>query len=462
MNLLRRALSTRRTSARDLSTIDDYAAALNTFVYNGNTYGLGATQQTLTGQTEIVRHSLDGYASQAFASNSVIWACMAVRMLVFSAVRFQYQRFSMGRPSELFGDPSLRALEIPWRGGTTQDLLCRMIQDADLAGNSYWTIIDGELVRLRPDWVGIVLEPRRVAGGTVGYRRVGYTYTEGGTGSGAKPALFGAGEVAHFAPLPDPLASYRGMSWLTPVIRDVVNDGLMARHKSAFFEHGATPNMIVSFKETVTKEQFREFIETMEGAHRGADNAYKTLYLGGGADVEVVGNSFEQMSFAAVQGHGETRIAAAAGVPPVIVGLSEGLQAATYSNYSQARRRFADGTCHPLWGNVAGSLQPLMPTPPGARLWYDSRDVPFLREDRRDAADIAASKSTTVRAYIDAGFEADAAIRATESEDLSLLIGRHSGLFSVQLQPPGTSADGADSSAPAEEAEPAEDSGTGE
>jgi phage portal protein BeeE len=53
------------------------------------------------------------------------------------------------------------------------------------------------------------------------------------------------------------------------------------------------------------------------------------------------------------QGAGETRIAAAAGVPPVIVGLSEGLQAATYSNYSQARRRFADGTMRPLWRNAA-------------------------------------------------------------------------------------------------------------
>ncbi|MBT2213466.1 phage portal protein [Actinomadura sp. NEAU-AAG7] len=465
MNLLRRALD--RRPARSISTLDDYAAALEAFTFNGNTYPVGVPQQTLTGQTERIAHSLTGYATHAFGANSAVFACMATRMLVFAAARFQYQRFSQGRPSELFGDATLRLLEVPWPGGTTQDLLARMIQDADLCGNSYWTVSDGELIRLRPDWVGIVLEPRRIYGGQVGYRRVGYTYTEHGPGSGANPALFRVGEVAHFAPLPDPLATYRGMSWLTPVIRDVANDEAMGRHKSKFFENGATPNMIVSFKETVTKEQFRDFIEATEEAHRGVNNAYKTLYLGGGADVEVVGNSFEQMSFTAVQGHGETRIAAAAGVPPIIVGLSEGLQAATYSNYAQARRRFADGTCHPLWGNAAGSLAPLLPVPPGARLFYDARDVPFLREDRRDAADIAAVKAQTIRTYIDAGFDADAAIRATESEDLSLLSGAHSGLFSVQLQPPVTATE--DDQAPPDDAPddapadaPADDTESGE
>lgn len=453
MNLLRRALD--RRPARSITTLDDYAAALDAFTFNGATYPVGAPQQTLNGAIERIPQNLNGYASQAFGANSVVFACMSVRMLVFAAARFQYQRFSVGRPSELFGNETLRLLESPWPGGTTQDLLARMIQDADLAGNSYWTLGDNELVRLRPDWVGIVLEPRRIAGGHVGFRRVGYTYTEGGPGSGAEPAIFRPQDVAHFAPLPDPLASYRGMSWLTPVLRDVVNDGLMEHHKSKFFENGATPNMIVSFKETVTKQQFREFIEATEESHRGVKNAYKTLFLGGGANAEVVGNSFEQMTFAAVQGHGETRIAAAAGIPPVIVGLSEGLQAATYSNYAQARRRFADGTCHPLWGNAAGSLAPLMPVPPGARLWYDARDVPFLREDRRDAADIASVKAQTIRTYIDAGFDADAAIRATESEDLSLLAGAHSGLFSVQLQPPVTETNAAasttDQDAPADE-----------
>jgi phage portal protein BeeE len=141
-----------------------------------------------------------------------------------------------------------------------------------------------------------------------------------------------------------------------------------------------------------------------------------------------------------VQGAGETRIAAAAGVPPVIVGLSEGLAAATYSNYSQVRHRFADSTMHPLWANAAGSLAHLVRASGTAassavRLWYDARGVPFLREDRKDAAEILASQAQKIRTLVDAGFTPDSVRRAVDAEDWSLL--SHTGLFSVQLQPPG-------------------------
>jgi hypothetical protein len=46
---------------------------------------------------------------------------------------------------------------------------------------------------------------------------------------------------------------------------------------------------------------------------------------------------------------------------------------------------------HPLWQNAAGPMQQIRPAPPGTRLWYDTRDVPFLREDEKDQAEIAGS-----------------------------------------------------------------------
>lgn len=442
---------------RAFNTLEDYIGALNGFYFNGNAYGAGVTQ-TLQGGTERVPSTLEGYAAQAYAANGVVFACMAVRMLVFSAIRFQWQQLNVGRPSKMFGTEALSILETPWPGGTTQDLLTRMIQDADMAGNSYWTAQGGELVRLRPDWMEIVLEPRRFREGVIGYRRAGYLYTEGGPGA-SEPVPFLPDEVAHYAPMPDPLATYRGMSWLTPVLREIRNDAAMEQHKAKFFENGATPNMVVSLKEGLTPDQFDEFVDKMDDQHKGVRNAYKTLYLGNGADVNVVGNSFEQMSFKAVQGAGETRIAAAAGVPPVIVGLSEGLQSATYSNYAQARRRLADGTAHPLWQNVAGSLAPLLPTPPtGVRLWYDARDVPFLREDRKDSAQIQQMEAQSMRQLLDAGYTAESVVAAVQNSDWGLL--EHSGLFSVQLQPPGTAAQSVEPPAIDPPADAADDEGT--
>ncbi|MEU0991940.1 phage portal protein [Streptomyces sp. NPDC005953] len=427
-----------RPQERAISTIDDYAAAVQEALGYQGWSALGMTQTQPGQAAEKAPTDLPAYA-QMFASNPVIWACMVARMSVFSATRFAWQRLNNGRPSEMFGTPELRILEAPWMGGTTQDLLARVIQDADLAGNSYWTRAEDELVRLRPDWVQIVLERRRHPhGGDLGWRKYGYLYQE----PGCDPVFLWPEEVAHFAPTPDPLATYRGMSWLTPVIRETQNDNLMAAHKRKFMENAATPNIVVRLDREVTPDSFEKFKAKMDSGHRGVENAYKTLYLGGGADVTVVGKDFQQLDFSSVQGAGETRIAAAAGVPPVIVGLSEGLKAATYSNYGQARRRLADGTIHPLWQNACGSFAPLV-TPPGGgtsgsvRLWYDPRDVPFLREDRKDSAEIQGVESRTIRALVDAGYTPESVQKAVRSEDWDLLV--HTGLFSVQLQAPGTS-----------------------
>jgi hypothetical protein len=421
--------------ARDISTIDEYAQLLQESLGYSGWSPLGVTMTQPGQAVEKAPGDLPGYA-QAFATNPVIWALMTARMAVFSSPRFQWQRLNGGRPSEMFGTGELRPLERPWLGGTTQDLLSRKIQDADMAGNSYWTRHEDEMVRLRPDWVQIVLERRmHPHGGALGWRRYGYLYQE----PGADPVFLWPEEVAHFAPIPDPLAPYRGMSWMTPALREMQNDNLMSRHKRSFMENAATPNLVVRLAREVTPENFAKFKAKMETTHRGVENAYKTLYLGGGADVTVVGKDFQQLDFSNVQGAGETRMAAAAGVPPIIVGLSEGLKAATYSNYGQARRRFADGTIHPLWQNAAGSLEHLV-SPAGGlgqnvRLWYDARDVPFLREDAKDAAEIQGLQSRTIRALVDAGYTPASVQRAVQAQDWGLL--EHTGMFSVQLQKPG-------------------------
>jgi phage portal protein BeeE len=270
----------------------------------------------------------------------------------------------------------------------------------------------------------------------LGNRKLGYLYTEGGHLSGNDPVPLMLDEVSHFMPIPDPLASFRGMSWLTPVVREIENDSLMNTHKRKFYENGATPNMIIKHADGADREAIIAFNKRLQEENSGIDNAYKTLNLYPGADATVVGKDMVQVDFKQVQGAGETRIAAAAGVPPVIVGLSEGLQAATYSNYSQARRRFGDGTIHPLWQNAAGSLAPLMPDMGAAtRLWYDADNIPFLREDEKDAAEIQGTRASTVNALITAGYEPTSVIAAVEADDFRLLV--HTGMYSVQLQKPG-------------------------
>lgn len=450
----------RAQPTRDIVTVDDYAAAVNELVLQASTnWGFGPGQwQWQREPAERVAANFEGFARQLYQSNGLVYAVMGVRVLAFSLIRFSFQSMRNGRPGRLYGTQALKQLETPWAGGTTADLLMRMELDAGIAGNSYITRAGPDLVRLRPDWVQIILAPieQPGTGALLGWRRVGYTYHDGGIDvcPPDRVALLGTSEVAHYAGRPDPEGVYRGESWLGAVIREIVNDKLMERHKTKFFENAATPNISVALSDQVSPEGFADFKEKMNIEHRGVDNAYKTLFLGGGADVKVIGANLEQIDFKSIQGRGETRVAAAGGVPPIIVGLSEGLSSSTYSNYGQAMRRFGDLTMAGLWGNAAGSLAALVP-PPGSdsRLWYDARDVAFLREDAKARADVEAVKASTINIYITAGFTPESAVASVESEDPTLLV--HTGLTSVQLQPPGTgtggSADGADPAAAGED-----------
>lgn len=374
-------------------------------------------------------HHVNSY----YKDNGVIFAVVLARMLLFTEARFQWQRVIKGRPGDLFGTQALELLENPWPNGTTGDLLARMEQDASLNGNFYATREKDRIRRLRPDWVEIILDvpPAEAVASNV----KGYAYYPGGINARTLPKVYLPHEIAHWAPIPDPLAQYRGMSWLTPIIREMTGDRAASDHKLKFFENAATANLAVSFSENITKDQFNAFMAAMNSAHQGVNNAYKTLYLGGGADVKTIGANMEQMDFKNVQGAGETRICAAGGVPPIIVGLSEGLQSATYSNYGMARRKFGDHWARPQWRSACAALSTLVEVPHNSRLWYDDRDIAFLREDQKDVASIQSQQASTMKQLIDAGFEPGSVTTALLNEDWSLL--EHTGLFSVQLQPPG-------------------------
>jgi phage portal protein BeeE len=230
------------------------------------------------------------------------------------------------------------------------------------------------------------------------------------------------------------------MSWLTPVLREIEADSHATEHKRNFFRRGASLNVVVTYDKTITPDNYERYVELFDAAHTGSHNAYKTLHLGGGADAKVVGADLKQIDFKAVQGAGETRIAAASGVGAIIARFSEGLAGSSLNagNYSAAKRQFADMTLRPLWRNAAGSLAKLIDVPSGARLWFDDRDIEFLKEDRKDAAEILSTSAMTIRSLVDAGYEPDAVVDAVEAGDLSRLTGRHSGLYSVQLQEPGS------------------------
>jgi hypothetical protein len=75
--------------------------------------------------------------------------------------------------------------------------------------------------------------------------------------------------------------------------------------------------------------------------------------------------------------------------------------------------------------------------PADSRLWYDDKQVSFFQEDVMDEAEIRSRNALTIESLIRAGFKPDVAATAVHTNDFSILAGGHTGLFSVQLQPPG-------------------------
>jgi hypothetical protein len=429
--LWQRALGLTGEERHDISTVNDWIMA-----FGGHQYPLGLPQ-TIRGDKEPPPTTFEAYAVQMFGANPVVWSAVQARKAVFSQGRFQLRR---KRNGELWGgERELGLLERPWTGGTTKKLLTRSLLHADIGGNAYGLSIPGRarprIQLMRPDYVTIVMgselepdEPSLAEDAEL----VGYMYAP----PGIKPRFYFADEVGHFAPMPDPLATFRGMSWFTSVVREVLGDKQATEHKLKFFEQGATPNLIIRFDTSQTLSQVKAFKELVEEDHQGLADAYRTMYLGGGADATIVGKDLQQTDFAAIMGKAETRILMAAGVHPVIAGASEGMQGASLNagNFVAIRRLFSDVHLQDLWGDVAAAFSTLVKVPSDSDLVIDDRHIPFLQDDAKDDAEISFTRARAITLYVREGFTEESAKLAVTTGDESVL--KHTGLMSVQLQAP--------------------------
>jgi hypothetical protein len=412
-----RARSVDDTESRDAMSWEAYQSL---FTFNGNQYGVGV--------------------SGGAANAGLMWTCAPVfsaldrRISVMSEARPTFQRFKKGRPDAFYSTPALDTLKTPWGGGSFRHLVAACEVDAASAGNSYWVRIGRELVRLEPDWVTIVTEAVVLNDFEVGHRLLGYAVQR----PGHKATYLDPSEVAHYRPGAPTGQPFRGSSWVAAIATDASSDVELTRYKSNFLRNGAMPSIAVTYDPQITQAQLEAFVPVFAAKFTGSLNAGKVMHMLGGRDVKTVGATLDQLAFKAVQGAGETRVAAAAGVPSTVAMFSEGMQGSSLNagNYGASRRLFGDIKIRPLLGSLLDAFSSLVPPPAGSRLWYDESGVSFFQEDVTDEANIRLLKAQMIRSLIEAGYDADAAVAAATTGDFDGLIGEHSGLTSVQLQPP--------------------------
>lgn len=426
--------------------ISDYLlpSAGGMFGYGGNQYPFGLTQTLAGDRVKEISATLPGYA-QALRGCPPAFAAQMVRALVLSQARFTFRNppWHPRTPRRAFGNGDLALLERPWPNATTGELLSRMEWHAGLAGNAFVVRQPDRLRVLRPDWTAIVYgsqqDPEDAATALDG-EVIGYAYQNGGIGAASRNPVrtLLSPDVAHWSPIPDPECAGIGQSWITPAVREIQGDRAATEHKLRFFANGATPNMVVKGLTAATKEQFDELVEMLEEKHAGVANAYRTLYLVAGADAAVVGSDLSQLDFKATQGAGENRIAVLSRVHPVILAIAEGLAGSSLNagNFGMARRIWGDTWISPTLQDVAAALAKLIKVPADAELWTDTADIPILREDAKDAAEIIEIQARTIGGLVKEGFTPESSISAVTGQNVAVL--EHTGLVSVQLQPPGT------------------------
>lgn len=370
----------------------------------------------------------------ALASNGVVYGIFRTRADLFAQARFVWKRYGTGsRPTaaDVFTDGGLSLLDHP------AAILERCELDVACTGASYWTLDGGELRSLPAEHCTIVSgSDRHPDDPAVAWdsRKVGLIYQPPGT----EPDVFTWDEIGAYIPEADPMARWRGISWLRPAMEDVHSDNGARRFLSKFFDNSATPNSVVTFPPEVMRETVEAFRDVFLQKHSGVDRAFRTAFLGGGADLKVVGSTLKDLDSEAVRTQVHKDIAAAAGVPIVAAGIEQG----TYANSKEANRALADRKVRYLWSRAIDAFRPLLPAPANGELWIDVSGIAALQADALDDAQVMAQQAMTMRTLVDGGFVPASVIEAVTTGDMSRL--QHSGLLSVQTQAPGAGNGGND------------------
>jgi phage portal protein BeeE len=396
--------------------------------------------------------------ASVFRSNSTVYSLVDVRVKALSEVRFQFRQRIAGRSGPFFGSPALDILERPAPGWTTRSLVTQMVLDHDLAGTAYVAYHSAArgLIRLRPDWVEIVFESSTGDPNGADSIVAGYIYHPGGVGSCVTPVGYLPEQVALWKGLPDPACRFRGLSWVVPVLGNAYADTAITEYVSRFFNNGASPSMVVQMPPDLTEAQAKVWAKRFTAKHTGVANQHRPVFLTSGATIHRVGADNQQAMLRELAGAGETRLAAAAGVPPVIAGFSEGLSSTSYAAYAASRRRYADYTITPLLNELTEALAPLVTMPPGEGVYlsWDPREISHFQDDAKDAATIRQADAATIAALWTAGFTPESAVLAVTAGDLGHLV--HTGSVSVQTAPASanSAAPVANSPAPDEPTDP--------
>jgi hypothetical protein len=378
--------------------------------------------------------------------SGVIPAAVYARALLMSQTRFRFDHWSTPvtsvRPSQ-GSTMDLRALNAVGRS----QMLLRIEQDVSYAGNAF--VVRGRrgsLHRLDPSRVTFVLGSDSMPSWdkdvlkTVPYdmTTVAIKYNPNIDIYGDEESIvFLPGEYAHFMPEPDPIASWRGESWVASLTAEAALESQIVGHQSKFFARGTVPSLVF-LTDGMDDEQLSDASRRADESFGGSNNAFKNMFLSNVTDVRNVSANFSEIGFDGLHGSIEVAVSMRSRIPAAILGTRDSLAGSSLNagNFNSARRLLADGFLNPHTWALCEALTPLARPPSSAVvLAPDLSGVMFLQEDAADTAAILQSQMSAIGSAVTSGFDPEDAVAKVVAGDLTGL--KHTGLASVQLQPLG-------------------------
>jgi HK97 family phage portal protein len=204
---------------------------------------------------------------------------------------------------------------------------------------------------------------------------------------------------------PDPASPRQALGPLQAACRDAWLDESRQDYQAELLANNGRPGGLVYTLEELSDEQKTGVRQAFTAGLRQGRRGRNVFIHGEGARYEPI-PPVAELDWPGLTGLSETRICAAFGVPPIVVGLRAGLENATYSNYEQALRAFYRGTMVSLWtmldagltrglelGARVSSRAEMEPPAVNAgtpwEIYHDTADVRGLRDDAAESADRA-------------------------------------------------------------------------
>lgn len=297
-------------------------------------------------------------AKEAYGGNAIAYSC--VRLLSQSIPEAPLKAYTEkpdGTREELPKDhPLVLRIKKPNELQTEYEFWELTTIHLAIAGHSFWwkqRSQGGEILNLwplRPDRVGPIYSDSDKPGERV---LAGWSYQDPGSGNYIP---IPRRDMLAFN-LPDPAdesgGMVEGLGPLQVLSKEISADNEATSFTGALLKNYATPSLMIKLKQSVRNEDDVKMIKAKASYEFGGENRGTVGVVDGDADVSLLGFSLQQLEFPDLRAVAESRIAAAVGVPAILVGLKVGIDRSTYSNFDTARRFFAETTCSAYWRRYA-------------------------------------------------------------------------------------------------------------